>query len=137
MVNHRAPVHLLVTGLLITLLTLTGCGGKDKPAVCSDVDALKSSISGLTDVKLEQGALATLQSKLTQVQDDYAKLKSDAKTQFSSELSAVDSAAGSLKSGLQTASANPSAASIAALAPLVQALASALSNLQSAVESTC
>jgi hypothetical protein len=137
MVNQRARAGLLVSGLLMTVLTVVGCGGKDEPAVCSDVDDLTSSISGLSDVKLEQGALSTLESKLTQVRDDYTQLKSDAKTQFSSELDGVDSAATSLKSGLETASADPSAVNIAALAPMVQALTSALSQLKSAVEDTC
>lgn len=137
MENRRSFPHLLAAGLLVMMLGVTACGGKDKPAVCSDVDTLKSSVSGLGDVKLEQGALSTLQTKLTQVQDDYNQLKSDAKSQFSSQLSAVDSAATALKSGLETASANASAVNIAALAPLVQALTSALSDLQSAVQDTC
>jgi hypothetical protein len=137
MVNQRTRAGLLVTGLLMTLVTVTGCGGKDKPAVCSDVDSLQSSISGLKDVKLQQGALTTLQNKLTQVQDDYNQLKSDAKSQFSSELSAVDSAATAFKTSLQAASADPSAATLAALAVPLQTLTSALSNLQSAVQDTC
>src|SRR5262245_35340123 len=107
MVNQRLHAGLLVSGLLMTVLTVSGCGGKDKPAVCSDVDTLKSSVTALTDIKVDQGALDKLQSQLTQVQDDYAQLKSDAKSEFSSELSAVDSAAASAKSSVQAASADP------------------------------
>jgi hypothetical protein len=137
MVNQRVPASLLVSGLLTTVLVVSGCGGKNTPAICGDVDALKSSISALKDVKLEQGALSTMQSKLMQVQDDYSRLKSDAKSQYSSQLQAVDSASASLKTSLQAASADPSAANLAALAAPLQALSSALADLQSAVENTC
>lgn len=137
MLIQRARAGLLVTGLLTTLLTVTACGGNDKPAVCSDVDALQSSVSALKDIKLEQGALSTMKTKLTTVQDDYTQLKTDAKSQFSSELSAVDSAATSLQSSLQTASADTSAANLAAVGTSLASLTTALSNLQSAVKSTC
>jgi hypothetical protein len=134
---QRAHAGLLVSGLLMTVLTLTGCGGEDKPAVCSDVDALGTSISALTDVKLEQGALPTLQSKFSQVQDDAAQLKTDATTEFGSEIDAVDSAAASVKSSLEAAAADTSAATVTAVGVALQTLTSALSDLQNAVESTC
>lgn len=136
--EHRRPVPLgFAAGLLVVMLTVTACGGSDKPAVCSDVDALQSSISSLTDVKLEQGALTDLTTKLSQVQADATKVKSEAETQFSTEIDAVSSAAASVKSSVDAASANASAQTLAAVATSLSRLTTALTALQTAVQDTC
>ena len=67
MVHRRPAVPLIVASLLVAVLALAGCGSKNTPAVCSDADALKSSIGALTDLKLDQESLSTLQDKLDQV----------------------------------------------------------------------
>jgi len=137
MVNRRPVPHLLAAGLIALSLTVAGCGGKDKPAVCGDVDALQSSVSALTDIKVDQGALDELKTKLAQVQTDAQQLKTDASSEFSSEISAVDSAASASKTALDAAVASPSTTTIATLVATLPALKTALSNLQSAVEGTC
>jgi hypothetical protein len=126
MVVQRVRANLLVSGLLMVLLTVTGCGGEDKPAICSDVDALKSSVSALTDIELDQGALSELQ-----------KVKSEAQAEFSTEIDAVDTATTAVKDSLDAAVASPSAPTIAAVGVALSQLKTALANLQSAVESTC
>jgi hypothetical protein len=137
MLTRRPASYLFATGLLTLTLTVAGCGGKDKPAVCGDVDTLQSSISSLTDIKVEQGALDQLKTKLTQVQTDAEQLKSDASSQFGTEITAVETAASGVKTALDAAVATPSASTIAAVVATLPALKTALSNLQSAVESTC
>ena len=116
---------------------LAGCGGNDKPAVCSDLDNLKSSLSALKDVKLEQGALTTLSSDLQKVQSDLDQLAKEAKSQYSNEVSAVKSAASALSSSLKTASSDPNATSLSAVATDVGNLGTAISNLGDAVSNTC
>ena len=119
------------------MLAVSGCGGKDKPAVCTDVTNLESSISAVTKIKINQGALTELKTKLAQVQTDAMQLKTDAKAQFSTEVSAVDAAATTFKTALDAAVAAPSATTIAAVIASVPALTTALSNLQTAVKTTC
>jgi hypothetical protein len=121
----------------LTLLALAACSGEETPAVCSDADALKKSVSALTDVKVEQGALPDLQSKLTAVRDDLATLKNNAKSEFSSQLDAVDSASTTFTSALDAAVADPTVSTVSALGPPLQSLGTALTDLESAVEKTC
>ena len=137
MVTRRPVPHLLVAGLLTLMLAVSGCGGKDKPAVCTDVTNLESSISAVTKIKINQGALTELKTKLAQVQTDAMQLKTDAKAQFSTEVSAVDAAATTFKTALDAAVAAPTATTIAAVIASVPALTTALSNLQTAVKTTC
>lgn len=137
MLDRPAPARLLAAGALLMAFLVAGCGGKDTSPVCSDVTSLKSSVSSLGDVKLEQGALSTLQTRLATVQQDFAQLKSSAKDQFSSEISAVDSAYSSFKTSLDAAVKQPSTATIAAAGATLQPLVTALKNLESAVQKTC
>jgi predicted small secreted protein len=137
MVHPRSAWSLTAAVVLMASFTVSGCGGNSKPGICSDVDSLKSSITELRDVKLEAGALATLQSDLTNVQTDLSKVKSEAKTQYAAEISSVDQAAASLSASLKTASTTPSVAALAAVATDVSALGASLSALQDAVSSTC
>jgi hypothetical protein len=134
-VLRDAPGRLLASGLLVGALGLSGCGST--PAVCTDVDSLKSSVSALTDVKIQQGALTELQNKFAAVKKDFTQLKSDAKSQFGSEINAVTSAATAFKASLDAAIANPSATTLAAVSAAFQPLKTALTNLESAVKKTC
>jgi hypothetical protein len=137
MVTRRPVPHLLLAGLLTLMLAVSGCGGKDKPAVCTDVTNLESSVSAVTKIKIDQGALEELKTKLAQVQTDVNQLTTDAKAEFSTEVSAVDTAAATFKTALDAAIAAPSTTTITALVAAVPALTTALSNLESAVKSTC
>ena len=122
---------------LLTLLAVTACSSDQTPAVCSDAAALKKSVSALTDVKVEQGALPDLQSKLTAVRQDLDTLKNDAKSEFSSQLDAVDTASSTFKSALDTAVADPTVTTVTAVGPALKSLGTALGDLDSAVEKTC
>jgi hypothetical protein len=137
MLTRRPVPHLLVAGLLTLMLAVSGCGGKDKPAVCTDVTNLESSISAVTKIKIDQGALTELKTKLAQVQTDAAQLKTDAQSQYATEISAVDAAATAVKTSVDAAIATPNATTLAAAVASLQQLKTALSGMQSAVKSTC
>lgn len=127
----------VASGLLTAVLLLSGCGGNNSTPVCSDVDSLKSSVSALTSVKLQQGALPELKSKLAAVQQDFSQLKTDAKSQFSSQVDAVDSAYASFKSSLDAAIANPSATTVSAVGATLTPLKNSLTDLETAVDNSC
>lgn len=117
--------------------TLTGCGGKNKPAVCNDIDSLKSSMTDLKNINIDKTTLTTLQNDVNKIRSQLSKTKTDAKAQFSSEISAVDQAASALNASVKAAVATPSAATIAVVGTSLQAFASSLSALEKAVTSTC
>src|SRR3954447_9237223 len=84
--------ELAVVSLLLGA-SLAGCGGNDKPALRDSADTLKGSITDLTDIKLtSSGAVSSLQAQLTSIKQDYDGVRTDAKSQFSTQLTAVDTA---------------------------------------------
>lgn len=140
MTGNRRRACLLAIVLLAST-TLVGCGGTDTssstPAICSSVAALKSSLTGLKDVRLDDQTLASLEDKLGKVKSDVDQVARDAKSQYSSELDSLKQAATALTASLGAAQADPSAVTVAAVGAAVRVLGTSLTALQEAVTSTC
>jgi len=143
MMRRRPSLYLAAAALLVGPLTLTGCGSSSgsssttKPAICADINALKSSVDDLKKVNITQNGLASLQTSLTKVQSDLKQVTSDAKKQYASQVDAIDKAASSLGASLQAATSNPSGQTVAAVGTAVKALGASLTTLEDAVKSTC
>jgi hypothetical protein len=132
--NTRA---VLTVAALVLSGAVAGCGS-DKPAVCGSVGDLKTSISGLSDIKLtSSGALGSLQSQLATVKSDFDAVKADAESEFSAQLQAVDASYTSLKSSADAATANPTVNTLAAAATDLSGFRSSVQTLVSDVQSTC
>jgi hypothetical protein len=133
-------MRLTFAAAVVTLLlgaTLVGCGG-GKPAVCSSVDNLKTSIDNIKDIDLHSSsAVNDLQSGLKTIEGDIAKVKTDAKSEFSSQIDAVDAALATVKTSVDAAKAAASATTLAAVAAAVSPFEAALETLISDVKSTC
>ena len=122
---------------LVLTASLAACGN-DKPAVCGSVDNLRTSVDDLKNVDVtSSGAVSDLQTALTSVENNVATVKSDAKSEFSTQINAVDTALASLKTTIDTAKADPSAANVAAVAAAAAPADTALETLISDVQSTC
>ena len=92
---------------LLLALSLTACS-EDKPAVCSSVDDLKTSVADVKDIDVtSSSALTDFQSGLTAVQNNLADVKADAKSQFASPLAAAETSYAALESSVQAATTNP------------------------------
>ena len=78
----------IMLALVAAALVAAGCGGSDKPAYCSDVSDLQQSVDDLKGVKLESGALSTLQTDVKNVQSSADAVVSSAKQDFPSQTSA-------------------------------------------------
>jgi len=132
---------LAAAAFVLCAVGLTGCGGSDgstePPAICSSVDALKSSSEDLKKVDVAQNGLADLTDRLTQVQSDLKKVTSDAKKEYATEADSVNASASSLGTSLEAAVAAPTAATIAAVGAAVRALMTSLTELESAVKNSC
>lgn len=133
--TRRSLAGCLAAGMLLT--TLAGCSEDESPAICSDVDSLRSSVEAVTDTDIDQGSLATLQDDLGAVRSDLSKVKSDAEDEFAPEIDDVEQAASSLSASIEAAVAAPAPQTVATVATAVQALGSALGTLDDAVDSTC
>lgn len=125
--------------LLLAATTTAGCGSADDddPAVCSSVDSLESSVAGLTDITIDPGALADLESSLDEVKSDLSKVKDDASEEFAAEVDAVEQATSGLGTRLDAAVATPSLETVSAVGTAVQTLGTSLKSLADAVKSTC
>jgi hypothetical protein len=85
----RAALAIAMPTLLLSL-SVAACSD-DKPAVCSSVDSLKSSVDAVKNINVgSSGALTDLQSGLTAIKTDLADVKSDAKSEFSWQISPVE-----------------------------------------------
>lgn len=126
-----------LAALLIASGFLVGCGGGDKPALCSDLDALNASVDDLKSVNATEARLAELEDDLTQVRSSLGKVKSDAEQQYSDEIMGVDQAYATLASDLSSAVSSPSTGAIAQVGSDVRSLGMSLTALNEAVRNTC
>jgi hypothetical protein len=134
---ERRPCAVPMAALLIASSVLVGCGGDDKPAMCSAVDALGASVDDLKSVEVSRAGLAELSDDLTAVRSDLSRVKTDAEQQYASEIEALDQAWTTLSSDLSAATSSPTVATIAQVGSDVRALGDSLAALDDAVESTC
>lgn len=142
LIASRLRLRLRSAGALVVLVaTLAGCGSgsgeDDTPAVCSSVDALRSSVAALTDVQVERGALDTFQKAFDKVRADLSTVVKDAKREYADEVDTVEEAVSDLRTSLDAAASAPTAANIAAVGAVSKALGTSLTTLVDAVDSTC
>lgn len=127
------PVFLVAVAAAICL---TACAS-DEAAVCEDVDTLESSVEGLKDVQVSEDGLSTLSSDVTQIQEDVAQLRSDAKSEFGDEVDQVQSMATTLEGSLEAAKSAPSPSTLSAVATAIESVDSSVSALGDALTGTC
>ena len=125
--------------LMVLVATLAACGAgeDDTPAVCSSVDDLRSSAAALTDVRIERGALETLQKAFDKVRSNLSTVVKDAKREYAGEVDTVEKAVSDLRTSLDAAVSAPTAATVAAVGAASKALGTSLKALVDSVESTC
>ena len=127
-----ATMTLMLVGILV------GCSNDDKPAVCSSVADLETSVNDVKSIDFTaSGALADLESGLTTIRADLATVKTDAKSEFADEITAVDSAFTTFTTSVDAAKADPTAATLGAVATAVAPFTTAVETLISDVKSTC
>jgi len=141
MLVHHGMEHLRVPmGALVvaTALFLMACGdGDSEPAYCSNVSELEESVGEVGDVKLEAGAVATLQSDLKAVQSNANEVVSSAKEDFPDETNAVESAVSKLSTTIEQLPPSPTAQQLLPLASEVSAVVTTSKDLVSATQSAC
>ena len=106
--------------------------------VCSDIDALKSSIDDLTNIDVSQAGLSSITDGLQQVQTDLSALKDNVGSgPLASQVDDLDQAVSSLSTSASAAVATPSVATLATVATDLGAVGSSLSALQQAAADVC
>ncbi|KRF36455.1 hypothetical protein [Nocardioides sp. Soil805] len=142
--RSRHPAHQLAVASAVLATLLVGACGDDgdegggdgsnnNAQVCSDVDALRTSVAGITEVTVDADVLTSLQDQVDQVRTDVSTLIDDAQDAYGPEVSDVDQAVSGLTKSLEAAAEDPSAATLSDVRTARQALTSAVTALTGAV----
>jgi hypothetical protein len=124
--------------LAAAALIASGCGSSnDKPAYCSDVSDLQSSVNDLKNVQLNSDAVSTVQTDVQKVQTNANAVVSSAKQDFPNETSALRSSVSTLSTAIKQLPSSPTAQQLAALVPDISNTVTAAKNLSSATKSAC
>lgn len=103
--------------------------------VCSDVAALRASLTKLTHIQITQGAASELSAALSDVQAKLSKLAQDTKGQWNTQINAVKSALDKLQTAV-TDLGNGSG-SITAVVSALREVATTTGTLLTAVGTGC
>lgn len=89
--------------------------GSSKPAYCSDLSNLQSSIKDLTSLNASSG-VSGLKTQLKTIESDAAKVVSSGKSDFPSQASAIRSSVAELQSAVKALPSSPSAKQLGSVA---------------------
>ena len=132
----KRAISLVVTSVMLAA-SLVACG-QGKPAVCTSVNDLKSSVQKVKKINpTSSGALNQLQTDLKAIKSDVAKVESDAKSQFATQIKSVKSSYSAVKASIQTAMGTPNAATLSAAAAALKSLGASIQTLVKDIEATC
>ncbi len=138
LLRHRGRTALtaaVFVGLALTLLA--ACGGSSKPAYCSSISNLETSVKALPSANTISGGVSSFKAAVAKVQSDAAAVVNNAKSDFPSETSAINSSVNALTTTVKQLTSAPSASVIAQLPAEVSAVISSVDNFAKATKSKC
>jgi hypothetical protein len=116
--------------------SVAACGSSSKPAYCSDLTNLQSSIKDLSSVTIS-GGISGLKSQISTIQTDATTLVNSAKSDFPTETSAITASVSRLRSSLASTSVNPTAGQIVGVVAASASVVSSVKGFASATSSKC
>lgn len=129
----------LAAAVLSGALLLAACGSSAsstaKPAFCSNVTALKKSISDLPTAVT--GGVSSLKTQLTTIEGQVASIVPSAKSDFPSETQALSNSLATLETQIKHLSASPTVPQIAAVGLQAENTVKAAQSLITATKSKC
>jgi phage host-nuclease inhibitor protein Gam len=120
---------LTLIALAVATLAAAACGGEES-AVCGDLENIQSSIQGVGDIELEEGALEELQQTAADIDADLQAAQANADAELGDELDALRTAVQALVSEAETAAATGLSGES------VQALSAAISDVRTSFQAT-
>lgn len=131
------PYQGLAAACLIAAALLTACSNSSKPAVCTDVANLKTSVQDLKNVDVKANGLSAITDQLTKIQQEFNTLKTDAKGQYSTQINDMSNALSGLSTSVNAAKSDVNAGTLGAVATAAHSVVTAGNNLVTAVSNTC
>lgn len=131
--SSAAIVSVVLTGSLVG-----ACGGEEQPAVCADVDALRTSLTALQAFDIyDTNVLSDLAVVLDEIRAEVQQLAEDSSTEYAEEIDVVQTSTDDLEASADAAVGAPTSANVATLADDVKAFTAAFQELRAAVGDTC
>ncbi|HEY7013479.1 MAG TPA: hypothetical protein VH480_12020 [Streptosporangiaceae bacterium] len=81
--------------------TASSTTGQASSLICQDVDALRTSLTNLTNIQVGSGASATLTANLQDVKAKLTTLSNDAKGKFSAQISGLKTSLSTLQTAVK------------------------------------
>lgn len=135
---RRSQLARVLSTVALTGALLTSCGGSEQPAVCDDVDALRTSLTSLQAFNItDTNVLADLRVVLDQIRTEVDQLAADASEEYSTEIDAVKTSTDDLEASAEAAVADPTQAALKTLADDVRNFSTSFKDLRAAVGDAC
>lgn len=129
--------HPLLSTLASAALVAGLAACSSQPAVCDDMDALRSSLADLRDLSVSKDGVDAVRAQLADVGDQVDQLKADASSEYQPQIDVVKGSETDLRTSLSAAKEGPTAQTLAQVADDLGALTSAVEDLGTAVSTTC
>ncbi|GAB1642188.1 hypothetical protein KRMM14A1259_26110 [Krasilnikovia sp. MM14-A1259] len=124
-------------GAVIVMLGAGACGTESSSAVCDSLAQVQQTADQIKNANVSENGLSQLKTDLQALQTSLQRLKTDAKTQFSTQLSTVQTAADQFKASIASAKTTPSAATFGNVRTATAGLAASLQQLGASMSGTC
>lgn len=131
----RFALPAVTAAALAVVLGAAGCSSK--PAFCSDVDALRSSVNDLVSIQVNSNTINQVQTDFEKVQTDAQQAVESAREDFPQETSNLENQIDSTKKAIEGLPASPAAGDYVALGLQVVALGQAADDFRNAASSAC
>ncbi len=123
---------------LAVATVLAGCGGSSKPAFCSSLNDLKTSVQDLKNVDVIKNGTSGVTAALQKVQSSAKSVVSSASSDFPTQTQAISGAVTTLETTVGELKSSPTQPSlIAALPAQVSALAKSVQTFATDAKSKC
>jgi hypothetical protein len=128
----------IVAACVMAAALLTACSSSSsKPAVCTDVANLKTSVQDLKNVNVRENGVSAVSDQLSKIEQQFNTLKTDAKGQYSTQIDDMSKALSGLSSSVNAAKGNVNGTTLSAVASAAGSVVTAGNNLVTAVSNTC
>jgi len=117
--------------------TDTGASSGGRPAYCTQLDALKTSLHDLTKINVLKEGTNAVKSGVDKVKANATALATGLKGQFSSQTAALKNSLHSLANTVGELGQSPSAATVSKLGVQISAVSTAAGNLVSSASPKC
>jgi soluble cytochrome b562 len=129
---------IVAAAMTLALSTPLAACGEDKPAVCSSVASLKSSVNDVKKIDVSSStALSDLESAVKAIASDVSDVKANAKAEYGTQADAVQSGYDALIASIDAAKASTSAATLTAAKTALSSFGTSVQTLVTDVKETC